>query len=83
MSIVQRKAAERRGLDFDEEADAMRVAGVEASAEEGSLALYATSAISDDGLIDPRDTRTYIAIALSACHNNKVEGAKGFGVWRM
>jgi len=83
MSIVQRKAAERRGLEFDEEADAMRVAAVEASAEEGSLGLYATSAISDDGMIDPRDTRTYIAIALSACHNNKVEGAKGFGVWRM
>lgn len=83
MSIVQRKATERRGLVFDEEADAVRAEAVAQSAEEGSLALYATSAISDDGLIDPRDTRTYIAIALSACHNNVVEGAKGFGVWRM
>lgn len=83
MSIITRRSAERRGLEFDEEADALRVAAVERSAEEGSLALYATSAVSDDGLIDPRDTRTYISIALSACHNNKVEGAKGFGVWRM
>lgn len=83
MSIITRRSAERRGLEFDEEADAARVAAVERSAEEGSLALYATSAVSDDGLIDPRDTRTYISIALSACHNNKVEGAKGFGVWRM
>lgn len=83
MSIVQRRATERRGLEFDEEADAVRAEAVAQAAEEGSLALYATSAISDDGLIDPRDTRTYIAIALSACHNNVVEGAKGFGVWRM
>jgi acetyl-CoA carboxylase carboxyltransferase component len=83
MSIVQRKATERRGLEFDEEADRVRAEAVEASAEEGSLALYATSAISDDGLIDPRDTRTYISIALSVCHNTKVEGAKGYGVWRM
>lgn len=83
MSIITRRSAERRGLEFDEEADALRVAAVERSAEEGSLALYATAAVSDDGLIDPRDTRTYISIALSACHNNVVEGAKGFGVWRM
>jgi len=83
MTIVGREAAERRGLVFDEEADAKRVAAVEASAEEGSLALLSTAAISDDGLIDPRDTREHIAIALSVCHNNKIEGAKGFGVWRM
>ncbi|MDG2072680.1 MAG: carboxyl transferase domain-containing protein [Pseudomonadales bacterium] len=83
MTIVGRQAAERRGEVFDEEADQKRVAGVEAMLEEASLALLATAAISDDGLIDPRDTRDHIAIALSACHNNKVEGAKGFGVWRM
>jgi acetyl-CoA carboxylase carboxyltransferase component len=83
MSIVQRAAAARRGIKFDEEADAARVAAVEASAEERSLGLFATSRVSDDGMIDPRDTRTIIAIALSACHNAEVEGAKGYGVWRM
>ena len=83
MGIVQRNAAARRGIEFDEEADAVRAAAVEASAEEGSLGLYATSRVSDDGMIDPRDTRTIIAIALSACHNREVEGAKGYGVWRM
>jgi acetyl-CoA carboxylase carboxyltransferase component len=83
MGIVQRNAAARRGIEFDEEADAIRAAAVEASAEEGSLGLYATSRVSDDGMIDPRDTRTIIAIALSACHNREVEGSKGYGVWRM
>ena len=83
MTIVGRQAAERRNEVFDEEADKKRAAAVEEVLEEASLALLATAAISDDGLIDPRDTRAHLAISLSAVHNNKVEGAKGFGVWRM
>ena len=83
MTIVTRNAAERRGIPFDEEANAARAAAVEQNQDTGSLALYATSAISDDGLIDPRDTRKYISFTLSTCHNNKIEGARGFGVWRM
>ena len=83
MTIVGRQAAERRNEVFDEEADQKRAASVEEVLEEASLALLATAAISDDGLIDPRDTRAHLAISLSAVHNNKVEGAKGFGVWRM
>jgi acetyl-CoA carboxylase carboxyltransferase component len=83
MSIVGRAAAARRGMEFDEQADAARAAGVEYWAEKRSLGLYATSRVSDDGMIDPRDTRTVVGIALSACHNREVEGAKGYGVWRM
>lgn len=83
MTIVQRKAAQRRGLEFDEEADAQRAAIVEHYAEERSKGLYATSRVSDDGMIDPRDTRTVIAMVLSVCHNETVEGAKGYGTWRM
>ncbi|RPG49750.1 MAG: acyl-CoA carboxylase subunit beta [Gammaproteobacteria bacterium TMED1] len=83
MTIVGRQAAERRGETFDEEADKKRVAAVESTLEEASLALLATAAISDDGLIDPRDTRAHLSISLSAVHSNKIEGAKGFGVWRM
>ena len=37
----------------------------------------------DDGIIDPRDTRTVLGIALSACHGERIEGAEGFGVFRM
>jgi acetyl-CoA carboxylase carboxyltransferase component len=83
MTIVTRKAAERRGETFDEEADAKRVAVVEHWAEERSKGLFATSRVSDDAMIDPRDTRTVISIALSVCHNQKVEGAKAYGTWRM
>ncbi len=83
MSIVTRAAALRRGLEWDEEADAMRAALVEHWGEERSKGLYATSRVSDDGMIDPRDTRTVISMVLSACHNQEIEGAKAYGIWRM
>jgi acetyl-CoA carboxylase carboxyltransferase component len=83
MTIVQRAATERRGEVFDEAANDKRVAVVEHWAEERSKGLYATSRISDDGMIDPRDTRTVIGIALSACHSKAVVGTKEYGTWRM
>ena len=83
MSIVGRAAAERRGIEFDEEADASRAAVAEHWAEERSKGLFATSRVSDDGMIDPRDTREVIAMSLSAAYNNKVEGTKEYGTWRM
>ncbi len=83
MTIVQRTATERRGEVFDEAANDRRVEAVEHWAEERSKGLFATSRVSDDGMIDPRDTRTVLAIALSACHNKAVKGTKEFGTWRM
>jgi acetyl-CoA carboxylase carboxyltransferase component len=83
MTIVQRSAAERRGEVFDEAANAKRVESVEFWAEERSKGLFATSRVSDDGMIDPRDTRAVLGIALSACHSNVVAGTKEFGTWRM
>ena len=83
MSIVQRAAAERRGLEFDEAANAQRAEIAEHWAEERSKGLYATSRVADDGMIDPRDMRAVTTISLSACHNNKVQGTKEFGTWRM
>jgi acetyl-CoA carboxylase carboxyltransferase component len=82
MSIVERNKAARQGVVFDEAADQQRAAFVEEWAEKQSLALYATSRVSDDGIIDPRDTRTVIGMSLSYCHNNVVQGAPNFGVFR-
>ena len=83
MSIVGRGAAKRRGIEFDEAADAERAAVAEHWAEERSKGLYATSRVADDGMIDPRDTRDVIGMCLSACHNGPVAGTKEFGTWRM
>ncbi|MAJ62163.1 MAG: acetyl-CoA carboxylase carboxyltransferase subunit [bacterium TMED88] len=83
MSMVRRGQAARKGEPFDEEADASIRAAVEEGQEKGSLALEATGAISDDGLIDPRDTRTVLGMCLSVVRNTPVEGAKGYGVFRL
>ena len=37
----------------------------------------------DDGVIDPRDTRTVLAICLSVIANAPIKGADHFGVFRM
>ncbi len=83
MSLVRRGQAARKGLEFDEEADAKLVAAVEAKQEQGSVALEATGAISDDGILDPRDTRTALGICLSVVRNRPIEGAQGYGVFRL
>ena len=83
MTIVQKAAAERRGAEFDEEANAEREAAVIAINEEQSKGLFATSRVSDDGMIDPRDTRDVVGFALSAVENDAVKGTKEFGTWRM
>ena len=83
MSIVRRGQAARKGEDFDEEADRELVALVEQIQEKGSLALEASGAISDDGIIDPRDTRTVLGICLSVVRNKPIAGAKGYGVFRL
>ena len=83
MSIVRRGAARSAGRPFDEEEDARLLAAVEDRAERESLALYATGRVADDGIIDPRDTRTVLGIALSAAHSNTVRGADRFGVFRL
>jgi acyl-CoA carboxylase subunit beta len=83
LSIVARQAAQSAGRPFDEDADAVRRAEVEAQIERESHAFFNTARLYDDGIIDPRDTRTALGIALSAVHSNVVEGRRGYGVFRM
>ena len=83
MSIVARQSAESRGIDFDEDADADRSAELVKMMEESEQAYFSTARVRDDGLIDPRDTRPTLGIALSAIHSGPVEGTDRFGVFRM
>ena len=83
MSIVRRAQALRKGEKFDEKADKAIVEMVEQAAEQMSLALVARSMLTDDGIIDPRDTRTVLGLRLSLVNNKKVEGASEFGVFRL
>jgi acetyl-CoA carboxylase carboxyltransferase component len=83
LSIVARQSAESSGRPFDEEADRAVRQSVEEQIERESHAFFMTARLYDDGIIDPRQTRTVLGIALSAVHSDVVEGRRGFGVFRM
>ena len=83
MSIVARQAALAAGRPFDEEADAARSHALAERVEAESLALYMSGQGYDDGIIDPRDTRSVLGMALSMCHNNEITGTRGYAVFRM
>jgi acetyl-CoA carboxylase carboxyltransferase component len=83
LSIVARQAAEASGQTFDEDADQVRREAIEAQIERESHAFFNSGKLYDDGIIDPRDTRTVLGLALSAVHSNVVRGQRGFGVFRM
>jgi acetyl-CoA carboxylase carboxyltransferase component len=83
LSIVAKESAQSSGRPFDEEADARQRSQIERQIEEESHSFFMSGKLYDDGLIDPRDTRAVLGIALSAAHSNVVAGAPGFGVFRM
>jgi acetyl-CoA carboxylase carboxyltransferase component len=83
MSLVRRAKAKRKGEKFDEKLDKQLVELIEAAAEKESLALSASSMVTDDGIIDPRDTRNVLGFCLSVVDNNEIKGAKGYGVFRL
>jgi acyl-CoA carboxylase subunit beta len=83
LSIVGRQSAAARGNPYDEEQDAAMRAMVEAQIEAESLALANSGRVYDDGVIDPRDTRTVLGLCLSVVAGAEVRGTRGFGVFRM
>ena len=83
LSIVARQAAESSGQAFDQEADDAQRRRIEEQIERESHPFLMSGKLYDDGIIDPRDTRTVLGLCLSAVHANVVEGRRGFGVFRM
>ena len=83
LSIVGKASAEAAGREFDAEADEKRRQAIEAQIERESDAFFVSARLYDDGVIDPRDTRSVLGLALSAAHSGPVEGRRGFGVFRM
>jgi acetyl-CoA carboxylase carboxyltransferase component len=83
LSIVGRQAAEARGQVYDEAGDAAMREMVETQIEAESLPFFLSGRLYDDGVIDPRDTRTVLGFCLSVIHNAPIAGAGGFGVFRM
>jgi acetyl-CoA carboxylase carboxyltransferase component len=83
MSIVNKASAESTGRAFDAEADEANRQRIEQQIDDESRAFFMSGKIYDDGILDPRDTRDALGIALSATHSAPVVGASGYGVFRM
>ena len=83
LSIVARAAAEAKGEPYDEAGDAELRKYVEEQIEAESLPFFLSGRLYDDGVIDPRDTRIVLGIALSVINNAPIEGTDRFGVFRM
>ncbi|MGZ4480124.1 MAG: acyl-CoA carboxylase subunit beta [Nocardioidaceae bacterium] len=83
LSIVARAAAEAKGEVYDEEGDAGLRKYVEDQVESESLPFFLSGRLYDDGVIDPRDTRTVLGICLSVIDTVPIEGTDRFGVFRM
>jgi acetyl-CoA carboxylase carboxyltransferase component len=82
LDIIQREAAQKRGETVDEQKLAFGRAMIEAQIDKESEPYFATARLWDDGIIDPRDTRTVVAIALSAAYSAPFGGTTSWGVFR-
>jgi acetyl-CoA carboxylase carboxyltransferase component len=83
LEIVAKQSAESKGQEFDAEGFKGIKELVEAQIEEQSLPYFLSGMVYDDGVIDPRDTRTVLGICLSVIANAPIEGTDRFGVFRM
>jgi geranyl-CoA carboxylase beta subunit len=85
LSIITEERVARSGKPVDRaELDAMERKIVEQFDRE-STALFATARLWDDGLIDPRDSRTVLGFCLSICREAEIRplNPTSFGVARM
>ena len=67
MEIVMREGAARKGVPVDEAQLAALSAKIVATFERQMHAFYTSGLLLDDGIIDPRDTRRVLALALALC----------------
>ena len=82
LTTVKRDQLVREGKELSAEAErAIRDPILEKYEQEGSP-YYSTARLWDDGILDPAQTRTALALAVSASFNAPIPPAK-FGVFRM
>ncbi len=83
MQMVQEQAARKMGVPIDEEQSKQVRAYMMKDIEKQSNAYFSTAKIWDDGIIDPRQSRTVLGFSLAIIHNTKIKGTKEFGIFRM
>ncbi len=79
---IRREAAARRGEEVDEARLALVKKMFKEQIDRESDPYYATARLWDDGILDPRETRTVLGACLAAIHNAPVRGTMAWGVFR-
>tara|TARA_B100000029_G_scaffold475160_1_gene518211 strand:- start:1028 stop:2644 length:1617 start_codon:yes stop_codon:yes gene_type:complete len=82
LEIIKRESAERKGEEVNEAGLSTVKMMIEAQIDKESDPFFASARLWDDGIIDPRDTRSVLAICLSTIHTAPVEGTTSWGVFR-
>ncbi len=85
LAIVQEDAAKQKGIELDQNALAMMQMMTRKKFDDESTAYFGTARLWDDGILDPRDTRRALSIALSVAHNVDyiTPGTPRYGVFRL
>ena len=82
LATVRRDSLEARGKTMSEEEEAEFKRPILEKYEEVGNPYYSTARLWDDGIIDPRDTRTVLALGIAAALNAPMPDIP-FGVFRM
>jgi 3-methylcrotonyl-CoA carboxylase beta subunit len=82
LAAVRRDAFEARGEDWPAEDEEAFKRPIREQYEHQGNPYYSTARLWDDGVIDPKDTRTVLGLALSAAANAPLEPVN-YGVFRM
>jgi 3-methylcrotonyl-CoA carboxylase beta subunit len=82
LAQVRRDSMEARGEQWSPEDEESFKAPIRARYETQGHPYYASARLWDDGIIDPAETRTVLALGLSAALNAPIEPTR-FGVFRM
>ncbi|UJR82687.1 acyl-CoA carboxylase subunit beta [Sandaracinus amylolyticus] len=82
LDIIQREAAAKKGETVDEQRLGVMKQMTEGLIDQESDPFFATARVWDDGIIDPRDTRSVVGMCLSITHTKPVRGTTSWGVFR-
>jgi 3-methylcrotonyl-CoA carboxylase beta subunit len=82
LATVRRDGMEARGETWSEAEEEAFMDPIRSQYEAQGNPYYASARLWDDGIIDPRDTRTTLALSISAALNAPIEPTR-FGVFRM
>lgn len=85
MAIVAEEGAKRRGKPLDLDALEQERRAIIETFERQMGAIHTSSLLLDDGVIDPRDTRRVLAIALATCREGTTRNLRPvqYGVARL